>query len=363
MDTEICCFSFILSLGGLALSCCNRNYENEQMESSGPEIILRHCTSLYTSIAFHVGMQLEIFTVLDKGPLRVAEAAALTQMKPFFLERLFYSLVACKMLTVQKDVFANTPVASRYLVKGKPDYMGDHVWVNPFLKQWVFQAALTTAESLKAGSAVNKFDYAESTFEQLLSVFRGTMPVAASAGKGLARLYDFCEFTSVVDIGGASGGLSVSLKRSYPHLNITVTDLPTVTPVTRALLEEQRIDEIEIMDWDVSQEHCGQSFDAAVLRTLIQVLSPEQAVQTLINVCESVNPGGTIFILGRILDDSKFSPPEEAAWYLLNLNWEDHAGFYTEREYKDILRNAGFQGIQRDILPNGDGLILARKPS
>ena len=61
------------------------------------------------------------------------------------------------------------------------------------------------------------------------------------------------------------------------------------------------------------------------------------------------------------MDNSKISPIEEVGWYLLNLHWEDEAGFYTEKDHRDMLREAGFGNIKHEILPNGDGLIIAFK--
>ena len=61
------------------------------------------------------------------------------------------------------------------------------------------------------------------------------------------------------------------------------------------------------------------------------------------------------------MDDSRISPPEEVVWDLLNLNWEDRAGFYTEGDYRRMLQDAGFKDIRRDVLSNGDGVIVAVK--
>jgi hypothetical protein len=62
------------------------------------------------------------------------------------------------------------------------------------------------------------------------------------------------------------------------------------------------------------------------------------------------------------MDDSRISPPEEVIWYLFNLNWDDHAGFYAEEDLREMLRNAGFHDMRRDSLPNGDGVMIAHKP-
>jgi hypothetical protein len=43
------------------------------------------------------------------------------------------------------------------------------------------------------------------------------------------------------------------------------------------------------------------------------------------------------------------------------MNWEDQAGFYTEKDYRRMLEDAGFKDIRRDVLANGDGVISAVK--
>ncbi len=351
---------FILTIAFTA--GCRQSAEPIQPKDLGPDTIMRHSKALYTSIAFHVATQLDIFTVLEERPLNLEEAAAATDIKPEFLERLLYSLAAAEMLTVENGIFANTEEASRYLVKGKSEYLGDHVLVNPLLKHWMIHAGTITAESLKMGTAIEKFDYSGSSYEDLYNVFKGTMPIAFKAGEELAKAYDFTEFATVADAGGASGGLAASLLKAFPHLKATVTDLPSVTPVARTLLEEQGISEIDVLEWDVLQGPCTGSFDAVVLRALIQVLSPDHALEALHNVSKSVNPGGKIFILGHIMDNSRVSPAEEVIWYLLNLNWDDHAGFYAEEDLRKMLLGAGFQDIRRNSLPNGDGVMIASKP-
>jgi O-methyltransferase domain len=42
----------------------------------------------------------------------------------------------------------------------------------------------------------------------------------------LAATYDFSEFETIVDIGGAQGSLISAIVRSHPHLNGILFDLP-----------------------------------------------------------------------------------------------------------------------------------------
>jgi hypothetical protein len=339
----------------------SKNHVRVRRETPKPTTIMRHSTSLYSSIAFFVGTQLDIFTILDKGPMTLEKVAAALETKPHFVERLLNALVAAEVVEVDGGRFSNTPESSHYLVKGKPSCLGEHVFVNPYLKYWMFEAGIKTAETFRKGEAVDSFDYEGLPFDALLGTFRGTMPVAVKAGEELAKRFDFNRYSTVADIGGASGGLVAALARAYPEVKYTVIDLPLVTPVAKALLKEQGMTDITVMEGNVVEGPCKQKFDALILRALIQVLSPEHARTAIKNMGESVNLGGSIFILGHIMDDSKTTPVEEVGWYLINLNWEDKAGYYSEGDHREMLLEAGFMNIEREILPNGDGLIYAVK--
>ena len=326
-----------------------------------PTTIMRHSTSLYSSIAFFVGTQLDVFTILDENPMKADEVAAALETKPHFAERLLYALVAAEVVEVDGGRFSNTPESSHYLVKGKPSYLGEHVTVNPYLKHWMFEAGIKTVDTFRKGEAADSFDYEGLPFDALLATFRSTMPVAIKAGEELAKRFDFNRYATVADVGGASGGLVASLAKVYPGVRYAVTDLPSVTPIAEALLKEQGMADVDVVEWNTLDGPCERKFDAVILRALIQVLSPDDAREAVRNIGSSVNKGGSIFVLGHIMDDSRTSPVEEVGWYLINLNWEDEAGYYAEEDYRRMLEEAGFKDIVRETLSNGDGLIYAVK--
>ena len=333
---------------------------SEKRPPPRPDTIMRHSTSLYSSITFFVGTQLDVFTILDERPMTADEVAAALETKPHFAERLLYALVAAEVLEADEGRFSNTPESSLYLVKSKPGYLGEHVTVNPYLKYWMFEAGIKTAETFRKGEAVDSYDYEGLHFDALLATFRGTMPVAVKAGEELAKRFDFSRYATVADVGGASGGLVASLAKAYPGVKYTVTDLPSVTPVAEALLKEQDM-KADVVEWNVLEGPCERKFEAVILRALVQVFSPEDAREAVRNIGASVNRGGSIFVLGHVMDDSRTSPVEEVGWYLINLNWEDEAGYYAEGDYREMLAAAGFTDIVRETLPNGDGLIHAVK--
>ena len=71
----------------------------------------------------------------------------------------------------------------------------------------------------------------------------------------------------------------------------------------------------------------------------------EDARLAVKNVAAAINPGGTIYIIGQILDDSRISPPEAVGFNLSLISQFDSGESYTEQEHRAWLSDAGFAEI------------------
>ena len=118
------------------------------------------------------------------------------------------------------------------------------------------------------------------------------------------------------------------------------------------------------MGVDLINSELEGSYDVAVLRALIQVMKPEHARKILKNVFQALEPGGHIYILGIILDNTRLSPTVPMAFSLVFLNMYEEGGAYTEKQYHDWLKEAGFTdiSIELGVTPDGGGFVSARKP-
>jgi hypothetical protein len=327
-----------------------------------PERIKELSSAAYKSFIFLAGMQLDVFTFLSARHVTAKLIAETMNMKETHIERLLYALVSIGLLEQENNKFNNTTETERYLVKGKPDYLGNHVYVNPGLNYWNWGTGVHIADSIKTGEPHDFYDYQAATYEQHLEGFKGTMPVAVKAGEELAKWFDFTDVNTVVDIGGASGGLAIALKKAYPHLSLRVDDLPSIIPVTETILRENDASDIEVNVCDIAKEPITKPCDVAILRAVIQVISPEDARIGIKNVADSINSGGYLMILGHVLDDSQVSPIEEVGMNLIYLNWGYNGGCYTNSQYSKWIQSAGLVDIMFDSLPNGDRIIKASKP-
>ena len=267
-----------------------------------PDTINRLVNSVYPGFALLAGMQLDVFTPLAEDSKDSAALAAEMGVRADLLETVLYALAATGLLTVEEGRFANTPEADRFLVRGSKDYLGSNHEV--FSDLW--SAALRTADTVRAGAPQAKHDFAAMSPDALRSFFRGLDAAARASARKLRRDFDFTGHRHLLDAGGGSGGIAVDMCRSFPDLRATVADLPSVTPITAEFIADAEFSErIDTFACNIVEEPPGGPYDVAVLRAFVQVLSMENAARALANIARALAPGGRIYIMGRMVDDSR----------------------------------------------------------
>src|SRR5262249_31837681 len=155
--------------------------------------------------------------------------------------------------------------------------------------------------------------YAEMPREERESYYRGLHTEAVLAGRVLAEHEDFSPYRNLVDVGGGSGGVSIALTRAWPQLSATLVDLPATTPVAQRNVDQAGVrDRVKVISADILRDPLPEPCDVAVLRGVLIVLPPHAARSVLQSVHHALAPGGAIYVVGWILDDTRVSPLELA---------------------------------------------------
>jgi hypothetical protein len=324
-----------------------------------PDTVNRLRSAADAAFAMLAGMQLDVFTPLQAGPLNAEQIADALGLKPGRLRLLLYSLVAAGLLNEDKGRFSNTPEANQFLVKGSPSYVGNRYAA--LAMRWA--ASLKTAESIRTGIPQAKIDFCDAPQSELEKFLRNINPSTVSAGRALLENYDFSSVKTLADIGSGGAGLAITITRGCPHINATAIDLPQVAPIAQKIIEEESAaDRVKVLAANVLSGPLPGSFDAAVLRAFLQVFSAADARLAVKHVAAAVNPGGKIFIIGQILDDSRRSPLEAVGFNMAFINMLEACESHTEAEHREWLSEAGFIDIDRPhMLLDGSGLMTARK--
>ncbi len=326
----------------------------------GPETVNRLRFAADAAFAMLAGLELDLFTPLKAGPMTAEQITDAIGVGSGKLRVLLYALVAGELLTEKEGLFSNTPEANQFLVKGAPSYMGHLHRI--FSDQWPVK--LKTAQSIRTGVPQAQLDFSHSPQEELEAFLRTINVSTVATARALLERHDFSSTQTLADVGSGAGGLAITIAKACPHLQATAIDLPLVTPIAQKLVEEEgAVDRVNVLAADVTSGPLPGSYDAAVLKGLLQILSPEEARLAVKNIAAAINPGGTIYIVGSILDDSRTSPPDAVGFNLVFINRCETGESYTEQEHRDWLSEAGFVDINRAnfLLAARFGLITAQK--
>jgi cyclopropane fatty-acyl-phospholipid synthase-like methyltransferase len=325
-----------------------------------PDTVNKLRAAADAAFAMLAGMQLDVFTPLKAGPMTAEQIANAIGVAPTRLRLLLYSLVVAGLLTEQDGRFSNTPEANQFLVKGDPSYIGNrHALI---AKRWTDN--LETAKSIRTGIPQAKLDFSNAPQTELETFLRNINANTLPAARTLLEKYDLSSVKTLVDVGSGGGGVAITITKAYPHIKATAIDLPQVAPIAQKIVEEEGVSErVNVVAADVLSGPLAGSYDVAVMKGLLHVLSPQDARLALKHIGAAVNPGSTIYIIGQILDDSRLSPLEAVGFNLAFINVFDAGESYTEKEYRDWLSEAGFVDVERTnfLLADGSGLLTARK--
>jgi ubiquinone/menaquinone biosynthesis C-methylase UbiE len=314
--------------------------------------------AVFPSFAMLAGMKLGVFTPLEVGPQTHEDLARTLDVDPLKLRALLYALVTTGLVTVDEGRFSNAPVASRFLVQGRPGYLGDSWKI--FEDLW--RSSLVTAESIRTGRPQAMHDFTSMTPDALRTFFEGLHPNALETGRNLSDRLDLARRRHLLDVGGGSGGVAIAACQACPDLSATVVDLATVTPHTRAFVAEAGMEKrVRVVDGNVVDSLPDGPYDAAVLRAVLQVLPPEAARRVVLNTGRVMAPGGIVCILGRVLDDSRLSPLVTVAHNVMFLNVYDGGQAYTEGEHRAWLTEAGFTDFSLTTRNDGRSVVTAVK--
>src|SRR4051794_7405783 len=254
-----------------------------------PETINKLRFAADAAFAMLAGMQLDVFTPLKDSAMTAEQIAAAIGVGPARLRLLLYSLVAAGLATEKDGRFSNTPEADQFLVQGTSSYMGNkHA---SMAMRWT--AALKTADSIRSGAPQARLDFSNSPKEEVEKFLRNINVNTVPAARALLERYDFSSIKTLVDVGSGGGGLAITITKACPHISATAIDLPTVTPIAEKIVQEAgATDRVKVIAADTVSGPLPGTYDVAVLRGLLQVLSSQDARRAVKHIGDAVNPGG-----------------------------------------------------------------------
>lgn len=326
------------------------------MQASGalPDSLLQTVRGFQESRAILTAIELDVFSATGSGAT-VNDVAASVHADPRATEMLLNALVAMGLLDKRGNTFASTPVAARYLAAGGQD--DSRMALMHTVHLWDAWSRLTDAVRSGSGPA-----WAETTprDERWTEAFIAAMHKNAS--QRAALVVDAASPTGprrMLDVGGGSGAYSIAFAQAHPGLQVALLDVPAVTPIAERHIAAAHLEaRIRTTNGDLRTAPLGKGYNIVLLSAICHMLGAEENRDLLARCFTAAARGGRVVIQDFILEPSKTAPKAGALFALNMLVGTRGGSSYSEDEYAEWLRAAGFNAVEHVRLPGPTGLMI-----
>jgi len=280
-----------------------------------------------------------VFDRLSPPGLAEGEAATTLGLKERPARGLFETCVAVGLLERDGGRIRATPAAERYLASGSEYSLRNYV----LDERWCWPAWGRLEEALRNDAPPLPQDedgYHEFPEEFLLDFLHGH---SLSMGEKLAAAVPLDGVQRIMDVGGGSGAVSISLCRANPSLRAVVVDREQVLAKTREHVERAGLSErVATHAANFFEDPLPEGCDAAVIANLLHDFSPERAAAILARAAEALPSGARLLVMETAPDDARTGPPLAAVFTVAMIVNTEGGIAYTPSELRGMIEKAGF---------------------
>lgn len=326
-------------------------------ELFNPAAIREMAAAFQQSRILLTAYELGLFTIMDGHLLTPDAVAEKAEASREGVERILNALAAIGLVRKTHGKFYNSEEASRYLVKGKPEYMSGLMHTNHMWNSW---STLTAA--VKKGTTVCKRE--PEAVEAKLDSFISAMHYRAQPqSKIISLLLDFTNVKQILDLGGGSGAFAIGFLKNNPDARATLFDVPGVVELAKNYIGAENLsNRFSYIAGDYLTDDYGSGYDMVFASAIVHINSFEENKNLVKKCFDSLNPGGQIVISDWVMNEER-TEPKPGTLFAINMLVATASGnTYTEKEIYSWLNDAGFINQQRKDTSFGTTLIIGRKP-
>jgi hypothetical protein len=346
------------------LSACHAT-EVYMRDSLDPTPIIDLAVGFWGAKTLLSAVEIDLFTALAPSPLDRETLATRLQLHPRAVRDFLDALVALGMLARTGDMYANTPETEAFLVRGKPEYVGDYLdMLNTRL--YPFWGAL--AEALRTGKPQNEAKHGGDLFgaiygtpDLLRGFVQSVTGLTFATARAIARQFPWASYRTFIDLGTAQGALPVQVALAHPHITGGGFDLPAVQPHFDTYVKGFGLAErLRFFPGDFFTDPLPIA-DVFAMGRVLHDWDLATKRQLIAKVFDALPPGGAFLVHEALIDDDR---RQHAYGLLMSLTMliDTHGGFdFTGAECTTWMREAGFKETRIEPLAGHDAMIVGIK--
>jgi SAM-dependent methyltransferase len=313
-------------------------------------------TAFQRSRTLLTAFELGLFTTLESEARTSEEVAVALGTEPRATDRLMNALTALELLEKRDGRFRNLPMAGKYLVKGRPDYLGGLGHTNHLWDTW---SRLTPVVRMGRAEGIGETSQRE---DEWLRPFIAAMHMRArqSAGQVVAML-DLDGVSRVLDVGGGSGAYAMAFVRARRGISAVVFDLPKVVPLTRMYTAQEGLAaEVSTVTGNYLEDSLGEGFDLVFMSAVIHSNAAKSNRLLFRKAAQALVPGGQLVVQDFLMSEDRSGPLQPALFALNMLVGTPEGDTYTEPEVRAWMVETGFHEVRRVDTPVGTNLMIGK---
>jgi 3-hydroxy-5-methyl-1-naphthoate 3-O-methyltransferase len=324
---------------------------NNRQNTVDPSPIFKLSTAYWDSKVILTANRLNIFTLLDKGPLSCEELAKQCKSHPRSLGILLNACVGLELLKKESNgAYSNVPVTQTYLVQGKQGYLGDALKYSDDL----FPVWDQLHESIQHNRPAMppEIQLGDDT-DKTRHFVMGMHNKALGIGRCFADEQNLEGRKKLLDVGGGPGTYSILLAQKTPGLTSTVLDLPGVLKISKEIIGSYGLeDRVKTIEGDYTRDAFPKGNDVVLLAGMLHRETPETFKTLLKNAYGALQPGGMIILNDLFFEnDNMDSPPFVNMFALTMLLTSTHGTIHSKTSAEKWLSEAGFIQVNSKPLP------------
>ena len=297
-------------------------------------------------------LELDIFTAVGDGG-NAEQIGGKIHANARSVGMLLNALVALGLLSKSGDDYKNTAESARFFVQGSKDnHRNGLLHTANIWRRW---STLTTA--VRTGTHVPIAG--DATPEWTRNFIAGMQHHAKDRAPLVVKAIGTSGVRRILDLGGGSGAYSIAFARTSPDVRCEILDVPEVVPLTTEYVSKAGVSaQVEVRAGDMLQDDFGSGYDLIMLNAICHMFSEEQNRDIFRRARQALAPNGRLVVQDFILNPDK-TGPQHAALFALNMLVATDAGAtYSEPEYTQWMKAAGFTDVRRINLPGPSSLIV-----
>ena len=319
-----------------------------------PALFFETVNAYQRTAALKGAVDLELFTAIGEGNETAEQIARRCNAAPRGVRILCDFLTVYGFLTKSGQRYSLTKDSAAFLDRRSPAYLGgaiEFLLSEPILTAYRDVAALAR----KGGTTLPEQGTTSTENPIWVKFARGMGPLMTPAAQALAELLDPKANgpLRVLDIAAGHGLYGLAFARRNPAARITALDWPGVLAVARENAQRLGVvDRFATIPGSAFEVDWGRGYDLVLLPNFLHHFDPPTCETLLSKAHAALAPVGRVAILEFVPNDDRVSPPGAATFAMQMLATTPTGDAYTFREFRSMLRNAGFKDAQAHAMPD-----------